>query len=177
MTSRLSLLALLVALLSGCYESKSDLLDPAAAVQPMPLIEWNDSHGNRNTLTLRPNGRYDYENKKINPGPDDEAGGGNMVLLNPLAIIAGHSVFVGSTHDLLAGAYVYGALIASKGPNNSIVWSEIQPDCDDATFKSIASHQGPAVKIATSDDHTTCEFADRAALLAALTEVVKAAVH
>ncbi|MBU6299149.1 MAG: hypothetical protein KGJ79_18555 [Alphaproteobacteria bacterium] len=155
-------------MLAGCYESKTNLLDPAQARQPIASNDdWRDTRKDttyHDRLNVRSDGWYDFSEAKINKDGTEGNWETHTVLLNDLGNSRGWTLYVYTTWDNDEKAYVYGIVAISNG-----VWRSAQPSCD-----TIMVDNPPELAIArqagaTADkDSGICEFTSTASLLQAL---------
>lgn len=171
---RLIILAAAMLLLSGCYESRALLLDPAAARQPI-TSEKDWTFGSVHArLTPKPNGWYDYAESRRSKSGSDGAWTTRQVLLNPLLSAKGFDLFVFATYSKDDAAYLYGLVaIGADG-----AWQSITPSCDSASADAkwlaadtkAALAAGARIK-AIDEASNVCHFLKRETLLTAMRAV------
>ncbi|MDE2267150.1 MAG: hypothetical protein KGL29_14705 [Alphaproteobacteria bacterium] len=164
----LVLTSLACLMLAGCYESKSNLLDTAAARQPIASNgDWTDNRKDssyHDRLSVRSDGWYDFSEAEINKDGTEGTWETHTVLLNDLGNSNGWALYAYTTWDDSEKAYVYGIVAINNG-----VWRSAQPSCD-----TVMDDNPPELAIAqqagaTLDkDAGVCEFTSTASLLQAL---------
>lgn len=126
---RTTILILSLLLLTGCYESREQLLDASQARQPITTYQdWNYGSGDHRyhaRLNPRSDGWYDYEEAKIDNG-NEGTWKHHTVLLNYLTNAGGFATYVFSTWDDTEKAYIYG--VVAIGANG--FWQSVTPSCD-----------------------------------------------
>ena len=154
-------------LLAGCYESQTNLLNPAAARQPIASNSgWTDTRSDstyHNRLSIRSDGWYDFSEAEI--GQDGKEGDWetHTVLLNDLGSRNGWALYAFASWDTSEKAYVYGIVGVGNG-----TWRSAQPSCD--TTADSPPEVGIAVQAGARHDNDKgiCVFSDSASLLTAL---------
>ena len=157
MVWRYGVLALAAVLLCGCYQSHALLLDPKAAVQPVPAGEWRRDKDAIARLKPRRDGAYN-----VWFGNDDgQWDGPHALWIERLGEAGGRTLYVLAERDSADEDFTYAVAYLEDGK----VY-EAAPQCDEARAKAAALAAG-----ATQDDgqYAPCEFTDRAALFKALT--------
>lgn len=128
MIRRIVLPPLVSLVLAGCYESQTQLLNPAEARQPLASNDALDTRQGvtyHEKLTVRSDGQYDFQQAVRDDYGQDSAWSRHTVLLNDLGTIRGHVVYAYGTWDSGENAFVYG-IIVFKGGNS---WKAVAPNC------------------------------------------------
>lgn len=157
MAWRLAWVAILSALLCGCYESHQLLLDAKAAVQPVAAGEYRRDKDAVARLRPRRDGAYD-----VWFGNDDGQWDGPHVLwINRLGEAGGRTLYVMAERDSPDDDFTYAVAYIDEDK----VY-EAAPQCDEPAAQTAAKAAG-----ATQEDgkYAPCLFTDRAALFQALT--------
>ncbi len=151
MRLRLLLLALTCTFLSACFESKSLLLDPAQARNPLQDQSWTQAGSGENadkpiqhTLKLASDGWYDYDEYHV--------------LINDLGSRDGATLYIYGAPDGSEGAYVYGIL--AVWPNGA--WRTTRPDC------SVEAERAIGINAGAQAPEDVCMFDSAPALLQAM---------
>lgn len=174
---RMTILAVLLFALCGCYESGPLLLDPAEARQPITTAkDWTFGSVHAR-LKPKANGWYDYAESQRDRSGADGPWQTRTVLLNPLTSANGYDLFVYATYSKDDRAYLYGVVAVGKDGT----WQSVTPSCDSASAdaKWIASDikaalsAGARIK-AIDEASNVCHFLKREHLFAAMRNVVAA---
>ena len=161
MTKPIRAAALLVVLglvLCGCYTSRTLLLDPAAARQPIASGEFESTDGSVRRLTTLPDGWYSEQIRK----PGGEWGPSGRVLANSLGHVGGRDVYVVAEYNEEVHRYVY-VLAAVERDQFTLA----SPDCAQRRDAALAKVWG-ARRETGKDLSDTCAFPSGRALKAAL---------
>lgn len=170
-----TLLAAVMLLLTGCYESSKLLLDPAAARQPvLAAQDWTyggSDHRYHARLTPRSDGWYDYAESRLDAKGVEGRWKTYRVVLN--AFDRSSDIFVYATYNSDDHAYMYGLVVIGTG--NS--WQTVTPNCDpvngDAAQPDRKAATAAGAKIASiSEVVDVCQFTSRDQLFAALRSVI-----
>src|SRR5689334_14337659 len=150
-------IALFALCLSGCYVSRTVLLDPGAARQPWPTSTWSETQNGavKNYRAVkRSDGWYDYGEQHTD-GKWEQ----HKVLLNELGTVSGRPLYAYAM-QMEPGdegqSVIYGIIVAL--PNGK--WKAVTPDCSLDVPKAIAK--------AHHVEEKNCMFSDRAQLFGAL---------
>jgi hypothetical protein len=171
MAYRLITLLLAGLLLSGCYESQSQLLDLTQARQPVVASDVLDVRKGKTyheKLTPRSDGQYEFDEALRDTNGRDGDWSHHTVLLNDLGTIRGHILYAYGTRDAGENAFVYGILVF-KGGNS---WKGVAPDCarnalgDYVTREFVVAFRNGATIVNRSNG--VCEFSTSGALIGAL---------
>jgi hypothetical protein len=178
---RLTILAAVLLLVSGCYESSDMLLDPAAARQPVASgKDWTYGNGDRRyhaRLTLKPNGWYAYAEAHLDANGVEGKWRTYAVVLNDLAAADGYDLFVYGTYNKNDSAYMYGIVAVGKDG----FWQSVMPNCNPASADAkwfqpdvkAAKAAGANIK-ALDEFESVCHFTRREQLFAAMRNVIAA---
>lgn len=168
---RLTLVSLVGVLLSGCYESQSQLLDPGQARQPVAasdVLDVRQGTTYHEKVTPRSDGQYEFDQATRDTNGRDGNWSRHTVLVNDLGTIRGHVLYAYGTWDAPENAFVYGILVF-KGGNN---WKGVAPDCarnalgDYVTREFVVAFRNGAKIVNRSNG--VCEFSTPAMLIGAL---------
>lgn len=144
--------------LAGCYISDGLLLEPGAALQPIPGGDYVSSDGSVRRLTMLPDGWYAQRVRQ----PRGAWGPSGRFLANRLGRIAGRDVYVVAQYGRDVPGYVY-AVVAVQGDSFALA----APDCSkpaDAALAGTWNGRSRTLK----DLDKVCDFANRQSLLGAL---------
>lgn len=168
-------LAAAAALLNGCYESDSMLLDASASRQPVTSYQdWTYNHGDGGKyharLNPRSDGWYEYDEAPVNDDGTDGTWDHHTVLLNYLEDSQGYQVYVSGTWDEDEHAYIYG-LVAFGSDGR---WQSITPSCDTMSNNQQAltldtnAAKSAGAQLKEGDMSDVCAFTSRDSLMAAM---------
>ena len=155
---RIALLVVLAALaLAGCYVSKTLLLDPRAAVQPLAVGIFADAKEEAAAvdISLEPDGWYRFYEI------GDKTVG--RMLFTPLP---GQDRILAMAYAEKPGGYLYG--LAYKSDDGLVYIGATSCSNDDAKLAAAAHHA-----VISSDTAPSCEFKTRTDLLGALADYAK----
>jgi hypothetical protein len=165
------LVSLASVLLSGCYESRTQLLDLAQARQPVAssdVLDVRQGTTYHERITPRADGQYEFDQATRDANGRDSAWVRHTVLLNDLGTIRGHVLFAYGTSDPSENAFVYGVLVF-KGANN---WKAVAPNC---ARNALGDYVAREFVVAVRDGATVvdrsngvCEFPTSGMLVGAL---------
>ena len=157
-----ALMAVAALALSGCYESKRLLLDPAQAVLPLALgrqVPAGDDPPTAVLISLDPSPWYRMDDADKPPAPGEKI---DHFLFVPLPQARGLMAFAFGS----PGLFTYG--IAER--RNGRVYLDY-PSCQSGPARVAALAHG--VKAPTKDATQACEFASARSLLGALADYAK----
>ena len=146
--------------LAGCYISSGLLLDPGAALQPIPGGDYVSSDGSVRRLTASPDGWYAQRMRQ----PGGAWGPSGRLLANRLGRVAGRDVYVVAQYGRDIPGYVY-AVVAVQGGGFALA----APDCSKPADIAIARTWGGRSET-LKDLDKICSFSSRRSLMGALRE-------
>jgi len=164
-------LALGCFLLTGCYESQTQLLDLTQARRPISITDTIDIRQGvtyHEKLAPRNDGQYEFYEANRDSNGQDGAISHHTVLLNDLGTIRGHALYAYGAWDPGEQAFVYGILVFKEV--NS--WKAVTPSC---ARNALGDYVGSEFVIAlrrgaryVNHSDGVCEFASSDMLLSAL---------